>query len=586
MAENDHIPSSKSLLDDEDELRLGRGGGGARDKGNGYGWSLSGSGSRQAMYQNTPEAVLKVTGYTRFGQDAIRSLAYYTRDHSLIFHTTEGNELHTAEEQTEYLRKLPIDFTKRFDPERAIRLVVTRPEEMPEKAFRSVIKTWAKNENRIKRWGFRQDRNRFVVAIELKKLWSDQSIFESDFESMKQALGDQLSAAGHQPGENFMYQTKRLPRQAIAFVISSPDGTEADQLKSVVDQFMAITFRGEYGGGFTLHTDTENPHAHVYLATRNLATGLRLRTNPKILKAWRECLAECFHDHGIRISATQRFERGLPAPDKSEVNSAVYFKQQRGEIPESEYRAFSRALDDYLDGNWEPTVYEKQLAEQTKHSKQAALKDAARLRAEAKSRPDQNESLNKQADDAERFAKMLKPQQTRRQFYMSQIAHSLDPIKARRLLPKTETQEGLKFIRSVYLALKEKSANSLSRKAVNRLVTLTYRVSGESPPEDYGSNRDSALRYVLAYGSAVEKYYANPGHDAGWLQEIKARHMGQLPPSKKMKNFIRLLARRKGVRYQEADLSTKEAAQAFINKHTNKQRDAGQERSQTPSRER
>ena len=57
-------------------------------------------------------------------------------------------------------------------------------------------------------------------------------------------------------------------RIAMHLILSSPKGTDVEKLKNAVKSFQNKSF-GDHDSFFVIHTDTDYPHAHLVVRTRN-----------------------------------------------------------------------------------------------------------------------------------------------------------------------------------------------------------------------------------------------------------------------------------------------------------------------------
>lgn len=109
-------------------------------------------------------------------------------------------------------------------------------------------------------------------------------------------------------------RAKSSSRQRFAmarrFVISTPTGTDPEALRKAIREFAAEQFRDKgYEYIWTLHLDTDNPHAHILV--RSLSKdGKRLHYNNREFRAFRERWCVVAEKYGIDLNATSRAVRG------------------------------------------------------------------------------------------------------------------------------------------------------------------------------------------------------------------------------------------------------------------------------------
>lgn len=97
-------------------------------------------------------------------------------------------------------------------------------------------------------------------------------------------------------------------RRSLNMILSSPADSNIDRLKSSVRDFVGEYFQG-HESMFVIHTDTNNPHAHLSVRTRN-SLGAQLRLGPSELKDMKDMYAEKLRDNGIQVQSSYRSDRG------------------------------------------------------------------------------------------------------------------------------------------------------------------------------------------------------------------------------------------------------------------------------------
>lgn len=376
--------------------------------------------------------------------------------------------------------------------------------------------------------------------------------------------GSRVASDGSKP--------KRKPREAVNLVISFPFGISPEKAKSVSHEFLTENFSVEYEGYFVLHTDTDNPHVHASINLRNSHTHRKLRIQPKTLKRWRRQIARIARNHGIHMTATSRDERGLPRPQYAKSEDALFYKRKRGELPLCEDQTFQAALSDFLSGNTGPTDYEKHLAEKTAAARRIMLNDADALIEKARLSSDAAKiaKLKVKAETLKGHADTLIPQPTQRQYYLQQLSRSLDPEKALALNENKPhlRNETVEFLEGYFDHVSTAEDSAFSKNHRFRLVDAVWRVSRREPPRDFRTNRASALAYVRSGIEEVKEFHkslqSNPSNLNRWTES----NIGHLPPSEKLLNYARMIARKAGATLKDEDLTSTIHTRAAIESFT------------------
>lgn len=114
-------------------------------------------------------------------------------------------------------------------------------------------------------------------------------------------------------------------REAFNIVLSMPEGTDRDAVRSAAREFAKANFDGHMYV-FASHDDEKHPHVHLCVK----AVGRDMtRLNPRKadLQEWRESFAEKLRENGIEANATPRAVRGqVRRPERQ----AVRHIQRRG----------------------------------------------------------------------------------------------------------------------------------------------------------------------------------------------------------------------------------------------------------------
>lgn len=99
-------------------------------------------------------------------------------------------------------------------------------------------------------------------------------------------------------------------RDTMHMVLSMPEGTPQEAVRSAARAFTKKTFGGNHEYVFALHTDEPHPHVHVTVKMLGF-DGTRLNPRKADLQAWREGFAQEMRDQGVDAEATPRPVRGV-----------------------------------------------------------------------------------------------------------------------------------------------------------------------------------------------------------------------------------------------------------------------------------
>lgn len=99
-------------------------------------------------------------------------------------------------------------------------------------------------------------------------------------------------------------------RDTMHMVLSMPEGTEPEAVRSAARQFTKRTFGQNYEYVFALHEDEPHPHVHVTVKCLGF-DGRRLNPRKADLQLWREGFAETMREEGVEAEASPRRSRGV-----------------------------------------------------------------------------------------------------------------------------------------------------------------------------------------------------------------------------------------------------------------------------------
>jgi type IV secretory pathway VirD2 relaxase len=103
---------------------------------------------------------------------------------------------------------------------------------------------------------------------------------------------------------------KANARETINMVLSMPAGIDREGLARAAAAFAKSEFGGKFDYVLVHHTDTDHPHAHLTVRTRN-DRGQFLNPRKADLQQWRERFAVHLRQAGIDAAATPRRARGV-----------------------------------------------------------------------------------------------------------------------------------------------------------------------------------------------------------------------------------------------------------------------------------
>lgn len=99
-------------------------------------------------------------------------------------------------------------------------------------------------------------------------------------------------------------------RETVNMVLSMPAGTDRRALAIAAEAFARTEFGGKFDYILVHHEDTDHPHAHLTIRTRN-DLGQRLDPRKEDLQRWRERFAAHLRQAGVHAVATPRRARGV-----------------------------------------------------------------------------------------------------------------------------------------------------------------------------------------------------------------------------------------------------------------------------------
>lgn len=135
----------------------------------------------------------------------------------------------------------------------------------------------------------------------------------SDTDTLDATMADWAEKDKAERAESSSRQRFAMARRII---VSTPTGTDPETLKKAVREFaqQELGARG-YEYIWTLHLDTDNPHAHILVRSVS-KDGQRLHYSRREVNALRERWCVVAEKYGIDLNATSRAVRGRTRRDK------------------------------------------------------------------------------------------------------------------------------------------------------------------------------------------------------------------------------------------------------------------------------
>lgn len=198
--------------------------------------------------------------------------------------------------------------------------------------------------------------------------------------------------------------SNRRAAVSVNLMLSMPAGTDRDAFKLAVRDFVESQFKGQHETLMAFHDDTEKPHAHIAVLSRD-HKGKSLDANRDRLDQWRERFADHLNERGIEADASSRHARGVyvKGMHKHDVHRA-----QAGSLSKNMFAELRTVMDDHRAGR----VPEPSPWKQASAAKNEAVRETLALAAiELMQSSDQ-----KERDIGERvaaFAKGLREPSTR-----------------------------------------------------------------------------------------------------------------------------------------------------------------------------
>lgn len=130
---------------------------------------------------------------------------------------------------------------------------------------------------------------------------------------------------------------------SVNLMLSMPAGTDRDAFKWAVRDFVESQFKGHHETLMAFHDDTEKPHAHIAVLSRD-REGKSLNANLERLDHWRERFADHLNERGIEADASSRHARGVyvKGMHKHDVHRA-----RSGSISKNMFAELRTAMDDH-----------------------------------------------------------------------------------------------------------------------------------------------------------------------------------------------------------------------------------------------
>ena len=139
-------------------------------------------------------------------------------------------------------------------------------------------------------------------------------------------LAEMNELAGQWHAWELQDDARRKGATSLSFILSMPEGTDADRLHAAARSFAEDEMEGRRWV-MGLHTDRDHPHVHLTVARRDL-DGRRFHPGKEDLFRYRLKFAEKLRAHGIEANATPRKARGLT---RKALHTPIVQMSKRGE---------------------------------------------------------------------------------------------------------------------------------------------------------------------------------------------------------------------------------------------------------------
>lgn len=151
-----------------------------------------------------------------------------------------------------------------------------------------------------------------------------------ELQNIKELLDDYGESGAIKSDYEVKVPKLRLPREVMKMVVSSPEGTDPEKVRIAAREFAKDAFSEQgYRYLMALHTNTNNPHAHLVIKMKN-EKGERLTTSKQDLMYWRQLWAEKAREQGIMVEASYVKSRGKgKKSEKSQVKQMRKENQRR-----------------------------------------------------------------------------------------------------------------------------------------------------------------------------------------------------------------------------------------------------------------
>ncbi len=133
--------------------------------------------------------------------------------------------------------------------------------------------------------------------------------------------------------QSIYFDNRVNSRNTVHITFSSPEGSNRNNFNQAIRECLQEEFGGRNDYLFVQHDDTDHPHAHAVIVMRSLH-GKKLDPRKQYLHHLRDFFAKKCREHGIKVEASRRFERGLNGSSRKSAMVQMY--KQRGVIPQKD----------------------------------------------------------------------------------------------------------------------------------------------------------------------------------------------------------------------------------------------------------
>ena len=213
----------------------------------------------------------------------------------------------------------------------------------------------------------------------------------------------------------------RQRAQTVNIVLSMPEGTDAEAVRSASREFAKEQFGENHQYLMALHTDTKQPHVHLAVKAQGFDMTW-LKRSKADLQEWRDGFAQKMRDQGIEAEATPRRARGVVRKPATQTMHHLAKEPKRSTVVKAKVEEAIRELNTQAPAAvrpWERAIEARQQQVRTTY---AEVEQELRRAADTVSQ--------KAADQLAGFLKGLPPMETERSKTKRQLAAVMESGRA------------------------------------------------------------------------------------------------------------------------------------------------------------